>query len=647
MSRPIPASVVRLRPTHYTCAMSIALRRQSLLVVAALVLAAAVHAACVPTEPTDVPPADEGTSPSIVFHGGRVITMEPDMPRAEAIAVRGEEIVAVGSSEQMLALAGPSTQLVDLQGRALLPGFIDAHTHLFSEAIRTGVPSLREVQTYALGLGITSMADMSVEPDVLAEIREFHDAGKMRIRTGVYPSYNLHCGEVLGHWYSEIPPERDPELMLRVLGAKVFTDGWTCDLLPAFSFELSDPPDEESARGHLIIGPDELARVLSELDDAGYQAVIHALGDRAVENALDAIESVLAGAPNHLRHRIEHNMFIRPELMGRYGEVGAVPVIWGSEACYIRNTSHRDSEGRPTHRWGGPESHPWINAWRSLLDANPDLPVAFHSDMSWGEPGPVAYLYSLTTRNEVFLEDFPICEAPDWLKEEAITVEEALRTMTTGAAYALHMEERVGSLSPGKLADLVVLSDDPLEVDAESLHRLEVLVTMVGGQVEHCARSAESLCPGIHGRRLGSQGPHCLSSALVPGDRKGQHAHGDDQPGGAEHVLDAAAALDQAAADGAGEHTHDEHGVGEADQRAVAVDPAKVCGDSQRRWQGGALRKPQQQEKHEQDRHAVRERQRLRAGRHEQPSADYQEAARHVVRQPAEQRLEHARDDRA
>ncbi|MDE2861612.1 MAG: amidohydrolase family protein [Chloroflexota bacterium] len=473
--------------------MNVLPRKPLLPLVAALAIA--LCASCVPADPTPLP-THEGASPSIVFHGGRVITMEPDMPRAEAIAVRDDEIVAVGSSEQILALAGPSTRVVDLQGRALLPGFIDAHTHLFSEAIRTGSPSLHEVQDYALRLGITAMADMSVEPPVLAIIRDFHDAGEMRIRTGVYPSYNLHCGEILGHWYADLPPERDPDLMLRVLGVKVFTDGWTCDLLPAFSFELRDAPDAESSQGHLIVGPDELARVLSELDAMGYQAVVHALGDRAVENALDAIESVLGGAPNNLRHRIEHNMFIRPELMVRYGETGAVPVIWGSEACFIRNTSHRDSEGRLTHRWGGPESHPWINAWQSLLDANPGLPVAFHSDMSWGEPGPVANLYSLTTRNEVFSDFWPICEAPEWLRHEAIDIEEALRVMTTGAAYSLHMEERTGSLKPGKLADLIVLSDDPLEIDPESLLSVEVLVTMVGGQVEHCAPQAESLCPG-------------------------------------------------------------------------------------------------------------------------------------------------------
>ena len=475
--------------------MNILQARPVLSAVAAIAVAVAIAAGCVLAEPTPAPTLD-GPPPSLIFHGGRVITMEPDQPQAEAIAVRGDEIVAVGGSDRLLALAGPSTQVIDLQGRALLPGFIDAHNHLLSEAIRTGTPSLQEAQDYALRMGITAMADMSVERPILTALRDFNDSVGLRVRTSVYAPYNLNCGEVLGHWYAEFPPERDTDLMLRVPGVKVFTDGWTCDLLPAFSVELRDAPDAAGSRGHLLLDRDELTRVLSELDEAGYQAAVHALGDRAVENALDAIEIVLAGAPNTLRHRIEHNMYVRPDLLPRYGEIGVVPVVWSSEACFIRNASYRDSEGRLTQRWGGPETHAWTNPWRSFLDANPGLPVAFHSDMSWGDPGPIAHLFSFITRDEVFANDLPLCEAPDWLAREAIGIEEALRLMTTGAAYALHMEERIGSLRPGKLADLVVLSGDPLAIDPESLLRTEVLLTMVGGRVEHCAPSSQSLCLG-------------------------------------------------------------------------------------------------------------------------------------------------------
>ena len=81
----------------------------------------------------------------------------------------------------------------------------------------------------------------------------------------------------------------------------------------------------------------------------------------------------------------------------------------------------------------------------------------------------------------------------EWLAAEAITAEEALRLMTINGAYLLFMEDEVGSLKPGKLADMIVLTDNPLTIDPDALKDLEVLMTMVGGQVEYCGD--DSLCP--------------------------------------------------------------------------------------------------------------------------------------------------------
>ena len=143
---------------------------------------------------------------------------------------------------------------------------------------------------------------------------------------------------------------------------------------------------------------------------------------------------------------------------------------------------------------GGPTTRSWFTPWRSLLDTNPGLRVVWQSDLPWWGLGPIPGLYSLVTRNQISL-DGVFCKAPDWMLNEAITVEEALRIMTIEAAYALFMEEKVGSLKPGKFADLVVLSENPLTVDSDSLIDLEVLMTMVGGQVEYCGSDHETLCP--------------------------------------------------------------------------------------------------------------------------------------------------------
>ncbi len=85
--------------------------------------------------------------------------------------------------------------------------------------------------------------------------------------------------------------------------------------------------------------------------------------------------------------------------------------------------------------------------------------------------------------------------SPDWLAAKAITVEEALRIMTINGAYALFMEEKIGSLKPGKYADLVILSENPLTIPPDSLIDLQVLLTMVGGNVEYCSPGYEDLCP--------------------------------------------------------------------------------------------------------------------------------------------------------
>ena len=116
---------------------------------------------------------------------------------------------------------------------------------------------------------------------------------------------------------------------------------------------------------------------------------------------------------------------------------------------------------------GGPTAGSWFTPWRSLLDANPGLHVAWQSDAPWWGSGPIPDLYSIVTRNQIGneghtgtgligvlgLDGLTLCEAPDWMLDEAVTVEEALRMMTLEAAYALFMEEKIGSLKPGKFAD--------------------------------------------------------------------------------------------------------------------------------------------------------------------------------------------------
>ena len=437
-----------------------------------------------PETSTVAPEPSPSASPAdVIFHNGPILTMEADQPRARAIAIRGENILAVGTDEEVLALQGPDTQVVDLQGRALLPGFVDAHTHILARPDHYGT-NLEGVQDLALMYGITTLADMSGAPDLLERIQGLDREGKLRVRSSVYMMYNTNCGDVMGEWYIDYAPTREPGEMLRIGGVKIFTDGGSCNA-PAVSFEYPNGVGQ----GDLYFTQEELNQVVADVQATGYQAAIHALGDRAVEQAQDAIAAALSGQPNTLRHRIEHNAVLRPDMMGRYSEIGIVPLIFGAFPTCAKL-------GLPTKfRYAIPvEYQTWEWPWRELLDANPGLPIAWHGDDPPLPPlDPLIDLYGFVTRREI-AEDGSICEPPDWLAANAITVEEALRMMTMGSAYALFRDEEVGSLAQGKFADVIVLSQDPVTVDPDTIKDIEVLMTMVGGRVEYCAPGHEALC---------------------------------------------------------------------------------------------------------------------------------------------------------
>jgi predicted amidohydrolase YtcJ len=161
--------------------------------------------------------------------------MDKNTPRAEAIEITGEKMTAVGTNEKILALALAGTTMVDLGGRTVMPGFVDAHTHLFNDAEQYFNMSLEEVQQAALANGITTIRDLYIDERFLKKIQAF--APTLRIRTSLYLVMTDNCGKVLGDWYKEYPVTRHAGEMLRIGGVKLFADGGTCER-PALSYEL-------------------------------------------------------------------------------------------------------------------------------------------------------------------------------------------------------------------------------------------------------------------------------------------------------------------------------------------------------------------------------------------------------------------------
>ena len=445
---------------------------------------------------TTTTPATAATLPgpaTVIFFNGQVVTMaEGDNPTASALALDGETIIAVGATEDVMTLEGPNTQIIDLAGKTMIPGFVDPHDHLFNAAYRGERPELAdtsyaEAEERLLSYGITTTANANVWPDAFEDFVSQHaGVGGLRMRTNVYLGYNDVCGERWPEdWYREHLND-DPTSMFRVVGIKVFVDSGTCGS-PALSVPINDP------FGTIHVEESELTDILHEAENGGFQVAMQTSGDRALDTAFSALEAALEGRPNDNRHRFEHTRIVRETQRSRFGELGAVPMIDAQPPVCAMLAGGGWSGLVPDD---GPivPLRPWFDNWRAMYDANPGLHAGWVSAAPRLTYVPMANLWAFVTRKEI-REDGEFCEPPAWLAETALTPEEALRTMTLGGAYALQMEDHIGSLEVGKWADVVMLSDNPRTADPDAILEIVVLMTMVGGQVEYCIDSSVALCP--------------------------------------------------------------------------------------------------------------------------------------------------------
>ncbi|MGD8604500.1 MAG: amidohydrolase family protein, partial [Anaerolineales bacterium] len=424
-------------------------------------------------EPTDIQPV--GPPADVIFYNGVILTMLDSPERVEALAIIGEKIVAVGSEAEILTMTNDATNLVDLEGRTLMPGFVDPHTHLFNDAGYMDT-DLAGAQQIALSNGITTLGDMFSPQDFVEQMRDFYESGDLIVRTSLYLTLTDNCGNPSGDWWLAYPPTREPGELLRIGGLKAFADGGTCGPIA-----VSEPILPGYQAGELFFTQEEMNALFAQADQNGYQLAVHALGDLAVEQVLHAIGTVNSDGQNSLRHRIEHNSIAQPEVRPLYAQYDVVATLFGWQSvCDYRDWA-------PLQRDLGEDL-------RGMLDDNPGVHFAWHGDDPWiGPISPLLELASMVTRNEPDGQG-GFCEPPEWMAANAITVEEGLEMMTTEAAYALFRENEVGSLAPGLYADVIILSGDPTRVEPMDLWNLDVLATMVGGQFVYCADEMGGLC---------------------------------------------------------------------------------------------------------------------------------------------------------
>ena len=509
-----------------------------------------------------------------VFINGSIFT---PLGKAEALAIHSGRIMKVGTNEEISPLIGPRTKVIDLKGKTVLPGLIDAHVHLSSYGLALaqldlrGTKSIEELKSmvrkraislskgeWILGRGwdqelfeerryptrwdldevapdnpvflkrvcghlcvVNSKAleiasitketkdpprgkidrDESGEPTgILREnaidivykkipppnLEQLEEALARAIKEAVkrgLTTIHFICsdrfpdelralqllrkeGRLLLRIYL-IPPydflEKLEEIgiftgfgdsMLKIGAIKIIEDGSLGGRTAALEEPYTDMPDK---KGMLIYSPEELREMVLKIHKAGFQAAIHAIGDRAIRVTLDAIENAVKLMPRDHRHRIEHASVLNPKLIERMKKLNVVAVcqphfifsdFWAKERV-------------------GPERARWVYALKSLME---NVIVAGSSDCPVEPIDPLKGIWAAVTR-------------PYLPENEKLTVEEAIEIYTKGGAYASFEEEEKGTIEEGKLADFIILSDDPTKIEPERIKDIKVEMTIVGGRV--------------------------------------------------------------------------------------------------------------------------------------------------------------------
>ncbi|MFE2722503.1 amidohydrolase [Kitasatospora sp. NPDC059327] len=257
----------------------------------------------------------------------------------------------------------------------------------------------------------------------------------------------------------------------RVGPLKLYID----DVVEPHTAALLEPyAGHHSHRGETFYPAEEFAELLTALDAAGFQAFVHATGDRGIRTVLDAVEHARrVNGPRDARHQVVHVECLDPADVPRFAELGVV-------ACMQPRHCSPDIAG-PGKDWAEAVGEGrWSKAWpmRSLQEAGATL--AFSSDWNVAEMDPLVGLYTAVTRRGLAGGD-------PWMAEETVSLATALRGYTLGSAHANFLDDRLGSLTPGKLADLVLLSDDLFALDPKAILEARVELSVVDGEVVHRA----------------------------------------------------------------------------------------------------------------------------------------------------------------
>lgn len=532
--------------------------------------------------------AMQGQQANLLLVNAKIWTVNPNQREAEAVAISGNKIIAVGSSADILKLKQGGSTVIDLKGRRVLPGFNDAHVHFyyggaslagpqlrysksqlefrntlaeFAQHIPSGqwitggewdherwkpavlpthelidavtqnwpvfvsrldghmalanavalkqagidrntkdVPggvivrdangdptgilkdaaqglvervippptpyqirtAIRAAQTYANANGVTSVQDMSAAPDIFRVYQSMLPGHELTVRiSGHQPLRSWkRLAEVgiqadFGNWY------------LHIGGLKGFADGSLGSTTALFFEPYLDSPQTSGIPSDELSKPDEMFANIEHGDAAGLQIAIHAIGDKANNTILNFYQRVeLDHGERDRRFRIEHAQHLLPADIPRFAKLHVIASM---------QPYHCIDDGRWAEKRIGPERAKTSYAFRSLLDSGATL--AFGSDWDVAPMSPIMGIYAAVTRRTLDGK-----HPNGWVPEQKITVAEAVRVYTMGSAYASFEDTIKGSIEPGKLADLVVLTDDIFTIDPAKIADTKVFLTIFDGR---------------------------------------------------------------------------------------------------------------------------------------------------------------------
>jgi predicted amidohydrolase YtcJ len=349
--------------------------------------------------------------------------------------------------------AGEPTGLLIDTAQELVRGVVPPPSaELFEGAVTDAIAE-------CLAKGLTGVHEMGVDLATLAAYRRLVERGRFPFR-----NYVALSGKKAWTEYRERGRETIGDGRVTVGAVKLWLDG----ALGSRGAALHSPYCDDPANlGLVLIPQDELERWLGEARDAGFQACVHAIGDRANTLALDAMERVgVAGR----RFRVEHAQVLTAADIPRFARLGVVPSM---------QATHCTSDMRWAAERLGDERLRGAYAWRSLLATG--TIIAGGSDFPVEDANPFHGLHAAVTRR-------PLDEGhPAWRPEERMTRLEAVRSFTSWNAWASGQEADLGSLEPGQRADLVALDEDVMTCDETRIKRIAPVLTMVGGEIVYDA----------------------------------------------------------------------------------------------------------------------------------------------------------------